>query len=195
MKLFVGGVGLAAALVTTISAPATAGTSEPETTTRAAVQTVGVAVDTLPEVGRSAVPVVCFRGHVEDIGWQGWDCDDDGSWAFAGTISQFRRLEALQVVAYGTGGGTCAQAHVQDYGWRPQVCVADGVVAQVGTTGEFRRIEAIGFGSSSLGSCAEAHVQDYAWMGYKCTGAGQVNVVGTTGEFRRMEAVTGTILQ
>ena len=194
VKLAIGGAGLVAALLGAVAAPASAEASGPETTTNATAPTDGVTVDTLPEMSLSAVPVVCFRGHVQNVGWQGWNCDDDGDWAAAGTTGQGLRLEALQVVAYNTGGNTCVQAHVQDQGWRTQVCVADSRVAQVGTTGESRRIEALGFGSSSRSSCARAHVQNNGWMPSKCSAAGLVSVVGTTGQGLRMEAVTGTIL-
>ncbi|GLY48369.1 hypothetical protein Lesp01_20250 [Lentzea sp. NBRC 102530] len=145
------------------------------------------------DLGLSAAPVVCFRGHVQDLGWMGWDCSDDGSWAFAGTTGQFRRLEAVEFFGNNTGGHTCMQAHVQDVAWQATLCMGDGRVGRVGTTGQFRRIEAIRFGSTVRTTCAEAHVADLGWMGYRCNGAGILTAVGTISQFRRMEALTGTI--
>lgn len=193
IKLAVGGIGLAAALLGAVVTPANAEGSGLKTTT-ASAPTAGVATDTLPDVGVSAVPILCFRGHVQDVGWQGWDCDNDGSWAFAGTTGQGRRLEALQVVAYNTGGFTCTQPHLQNVGWRTdQVCATDGVVAEVGTTGHGLRIEALAFGSTTRSICAEAHVQNKNWMGVSCSLVGSITVVGTEAQGLRMEAVRGSI--
>jgi uncharacterized protein YjdB len=176
VKAAVGTVGLVAALLGAVAAPANA--EEPG----------------LPDVGVSADPLLCFQGHVQDIGWQDWNCNNDGDWAGAGSVRQNLRLETLRVVAYNTGGRTCTQAHLQDTGWQREQCMLDGEVAQVGTIGESRRIEAIAFNNMVRSSCAEAHVQNYGWMGAKCVGARQPNVVGTRGEGLRLEAVTGTIL-
>lgn len=166
VRLAIGTAGVVAALLGAVSAPANAEASGPE---------------------------LCFRGHVQDVGWQNWDCDTDGSRAFAGTVGQTRRLEALQVIARNTTGVTCVRAHVQDLGWGDQLCVADSFIAQVGTTGEKKQIEALSFGNSARTLCANAHVQDVGWTGNTCAQPGKDIVVGTTGRGLRLEAVDGTV--
>jgi hypothetical protein len=196
LKVTIGAAGLIAALLPAVAAPANAADEPwdaPVSIGNVTPETVGV-VETPPELGLNSGPVVCFRGHVQDLGWLNWDCNDDGNWAYAGTTGQFRRLEAVDFFARDTGGLTCMQAHVQDYAWMRPQCVGDNVVGRVGTISEFRRIEAMRFGSTSRSSCAEAHVADLGWMGYRCNEAGILTAVGTISAFRRMEMLTGTIL-
>ncbi|MEV6716365.1 hypothetical protein AB0M48_30510 [Lentzea sp. NPDC051208] len=166
LKLVLGGFGLAAALLGALATPAVA--AEPP-------------------------PVICFSGHVQDVGWQPWNCDNDGDPAFAGSTGQDRRLEALRVITYNTGGLTCVRAHVQDQGWSNQTCLPDGLEATVGTTGLNRRIEAVSLSHNTRGLCLEAHVQNVGWAGRACKSAGEENVVGTTGQGLRLEAVTGLV--
>jgi uncharacterized protein YjdB len=78
---------------------------------------------------------VCYRAHVQDIGWQGWSCDGE----IAGTTGQSLRLEALDIVRK-DGRTICANAHVQDIGWQGARC---GTSVSVGTTGRSLRMEAI----------------------------------------------------
>ncbi|MGW6935263.1 hypothetical protein ACWGE0_34745 [Lentzea sp. NPDC054927] len=172
MKLVMGGAGLVASLFGAVAAPASAETPGSET---------------------APPPVICFSGHVQDVGWQPWNCDNDGDWAFAGSTGLNYRLEALRVISYNTDGLTCARVHVQDVGWGNQVCLPDGLALEVGTTGQGRRIEALSLSSSTRSLCAEAHVQDVGWTGKSCKPAGELNTLGTTGQGLRLEAVTGTI--
>ena len=193
------GAGLAAVLFGALTAPASAAPSQPDTNLSGAVVTPGKAVTDLPaRIGLNAEGTsVCFRGHVQDIGWQNWDCDTepDGA-ADAGTTGRGLRLEAIQIVAHETGGLTCAQAHVQDIGWQgEQQCVEDGSVLEVGTTGKSLRIEALFFGSTVVPTCDEAHVQDQGWMGQNCQPAGYGSIVGTTGKGLRLEAIRATVKQ
>ncbi|MFI6098465.1 hypothetical protein ACIA8G_23165 [Lentzea sp. NPDC051213] len=196
MKLTIGAAGLIAALLSAVAAPATAADEPWDTPVSigdVVPETVGVG-DAPPNLGSGADPVACFRGHVQDLGWQGWDCSDDGSWAFAGTTGQSRRLEAVEFFGRNTGAHTCMQAHVQNDGWQTTLCLGDGLVGRVGTIGQAKRIEAIRFGNTGRSSCAEAHVAGLGWMGYRCNDAGILTAVGTIGGSRQLEAVTGTIL-
>ena len=77
-------------------------------------------------------PVATVRGHVQNIGWQGWT--DMG---VVGTTGQSLRLEAIQV--RGRFAPVWCQAHVQNLGWLPPV--RDGEVC--GTTGRALRLEAV----------------------------------------------------
>jgi uncharacterized protein YjdB len=120
---------------------------------------------------------VCYRAHVQDIGWQGWKCNGE----IAGTTGQSLRLEALDI-ARKDGQTICANAHVQDIGWQGSRC---GTSVSVGTTGQSLRMEALALSVDDT-VCANAHVQDIGWQGWYC---GNSVVVGTTGQSLRMEAI------
>ena len=147
-----------------------------------------------PIFSAAAGPKVCFAGYVQDYGWQAADCNDDGDWAEAGTVGQSRRLEAILIVAYNTGGRTCAQAHSKDIGWGAFVCEDDARQFAVGTTEQSRQMEAFKFGSTAQTSCNEAHVQNTGWQGYACVIAGQYRTAGTVGQSLRLEAARATFL-
>ncbi|MFD4641267.1 hypothetical protein ACFWN2_28425 [Lentzea sp. NPDC058436] len=186
-----------AALLGAGATTASAEVSGPATTVDEAVRQAGISdgvvADLPPEVAESATPSVCFSGHVQDVGWQPWMCDDDSNWAFAGTTGNGLRLEALRVAPSATGGVTCVQAHVQNQGWNPPKCVNDGRTAEIGTVGLGLRMEAMTFSSSTRTTCAEAHMQNYGWLGNVCEPAGKVTVVGIASLGLRMEAVEGKI--
>lgn len=202
MRTVLSGVGLAAVLFGALTAPASAAPSQPNADLSGAVASPGKAVTDLPaQLSLNAEgPTLCFRGHVQDIGWQAWDCDDqpDGA-ADAGTTGRSLRVEAIQIIARNTAGLTCAQAHVQDIGWQGgegnEQCVEDGSVLEIGTVGRSLRIEAILVGSTVLRTCAEAHVESLGWLGQNCQEAGFGPIVGTQGQSLRMEAVRATIRQ
>jgi uncharacterized protein YjdB len=120
---------------------------------------------------------VCYRAHVQNIGWQGWACNGE----IAGTTGQSLRLEALDI-ARQDGGTICADAHVQDIGWQGWRC---GTSVSVGTTGQSLRMEALTLSVDDT-VCANAHVQDIGWQGWYC---GNSVTVGTTGKSLRMEAI------
>ncbi|MDX8144262.1 hypothetical protein SK854_19250 [Lentzea sp. BCCO 10_0061] len=196
MKLTLGTACLVATLFSAVAAPASA--ADEPWDAPVSIGEVGPepadAVHAPTNLGLGADPVACFRGHVQDIGWQSWDCSNDGSWAMAGTTGQSRRLEAVEFFGLNTGGKTCMQAHVQDIAWQATLCMGDGLIGRVGTVGQARRIEAIRFGSTVLSSCAEAHVAGLGWMGYRCNGPNVLTAVGTINGSRQMEALTGTFL-
>lgn len=204
MRTVISGAGLAAVLFGALAAPASAAPSQPDSNpSRAinasgAVATPGKAVTDLPSRAslNAAEPYWCFRGHVQNIGWQEWDCDNgpDGA-ADAGTTGRDLRLEALQIIATGTTGLTCADAHVQNIGWQGQQCVEDGSVLEVGTIGQSLRVEAVFVGNTVLGTCAEGHVQFVGWQGQNCQEPGFGPVVGTVGKGLRLEAIRATLQQ
>lgn len=78
------------------------------------------------------------RGHVQDLGWQGWQANDSTE---VGTTGKGKRLEAVQVRSTIPGVHIECQAHVQGRGWLPRV--RDGQVC--GTTGKGLRLEAVRF--------------------------------------------------
>jgi hypothetical protein len=131
---------------------------------------------------------ICLNAHLQGIGWQGWRCQPTGRVDSVGTTGQSRRMEALAVVTFGTGG-VCAIAHVQNIGWQGWACGGDAQVIAVGTTGLSLRMEALGIGTFGSGLCARAHVAFLGWLGWTCVPPGWAGFVGTTGQSRRMEAL------
>ncbi|MBV9314291.1 MAG: hypothetical protein JO100_11280 [Pseudonocardia sp.] len=127
-------------------------------------------------------PRVCYRAHVENIGWQGWTCDG----SVAGTVGQSLRLEALEIRT-DNSGGLCAQAHVESVGWETEQCKGDGQVIGVGTAGQALRMEALHLRSITARSvCASGHVQNVGWQGGQCA---RDLGVGTAGQALSLEAV------
>ncbi|RJQ75748.1 hypothetical protein D5S17_20310 [Pseudonocardiaceae bacterium YIM PH 21723] len=141
---------------------------------------------------RADKPRLCLRGHVQNLGWQSWGCDD-GRWAYAGTEGRGLRLEALQITMSNTGGTVCVQAHVQNLGWMEQQCGGDGKTITVGTTGQNLGLEAIAFGHMSQMSCGEGHVQNIGWQPRKCVDPEGAWMAGTTGRGLSLEAVRAGI--
>lgn len=124
-----------------------------------------------------------YRGHVQNIGWQGYV--ENG--AVSGTTGQSLRLEALNIeVLNSTKLGIKYATHVQDYGWQDPVM--DGALS--GTTGKSLRGEAVtieltGTDAGLYDIYYQVHVQDFGWLGWAKNGA----PAGTTGRSLRMEAV------
>lgn len=147
-----------------------------------------------PIFSAEAGPVVCFSGHLQDANWQSADCSDDGDWAWAGTEGEGRRLEAIRIVAYNTGGRTCAEAHGQNYGWQGLRCADDARELVIGTTGQSLQMEAFKFGHSTRITCNKAHIQNHGWQRHGCVGPDETRTAGTTGLSLRLEAATATIL-
>ncbi|WP_439662314.1 hypothetical protein ACSHWB_13160 [Lentzea sp. HUAS TT2] len=203
MRTIVSGAGIAAVLFGALVAPAGAAPSKPDSNqsraVKGAVVTPGKAVTDLPAQAKglnAEDPYFCFRGHVQNVGWQEWDCDNGpDAAADAGTTGRDLRLEAIQIIATGTGGLTCADAHVQNIGWQGERCVQDGLVLEVGTSGQSLRVEALFVGSTVLPTCAEGHVQFVGWQGPNCQPVGFGPIVGTEGQGLRLEAVRATIRQ
>jgi uncharacterized protein YjdB len=122
-------------------------------------------------------PLICYKAHVQDIGWQAVVCDGET----AGTTGLALRMEAIAIKA--PGRSICYQAHVEGIGWQEPVC--DG--AEAGTVGQALRIEALKVWIQSGSGHVEyfGHVQDIGWTGPAWDGA----VIGTTGQGLRLEAV------
>ena len=117
----------------------------------------------------SATPSVRYRGHVQDVGWQGFVQNG----ATAGTSGQSRRIEALEIslANQSVSGGISYRSHVQDIGW--QGFVQNG--AMTGTSGRGARLEAIEI--NLTGEMANAydiyyrtHVQELGWLDWAKNG-------------------------
>ena len=121
-----------------------------------------------------------MRGHVENIGWQGWV----GNGGMCGTTGRGLRVEGLQAkVSSSISGGVQMRGHVQNIGWQDW---ADSC----GTTGRSLRVEALqmkftGDLSNVYDIYYRVHAQNYGWMGWAKNG----EYAGTSGMSMRLEAV------
>lgn len=133
----------------------------------------------------NAEPVLTYRAHVQDIGWQGYVATGN----IAGTTAQRKNVEAIQVSldpGKETGSDIAIEAHVQDFGWLDPV--ASTQVA--GTTGQSKRLEAVKL--SLTGSMRDSydlyyrvHVSDVGWMDWAKNG----EPAGTQGYGHGIEAI------
>jgi len=170
---------------------------------------VAVVVAVLASLLSAAVPAtaqpsptptrLCLNAHVADIGWQGWVCGDDGAQVQVGTTGQGRRIEAVALTTWGTGG-VCAQAlpalalpAPQLPVWWPQVCVGEGEMAVVGTTGRSLPIQAIRVGTGTRAVCLNGHVGGDGWLGISCAGPGSTAQSGKLYPWRQMESLIAWI--
>lgn len=104
MRTVFSGAGLAAVLFGALAAPASAAPSQPDSNlSRAvnasgAVATPGKAVTDLPSPAslNADEPSLCIRGHVQNIGWQGQNCQPAGRGPVVGTVDLSLRLEAIR---------------------------------------------------------------------------------------------------
>lgn len=123
-----------------------------------------------------------YRGHVRNIGWQGWTSDT------AGTVGRGLPLEALQFEVEGgnLSGEVQASAHVENIGW--QDYVGNGQVA--GTTGRALHVEAIrlrltGQLAQQYDIYYRVHAANIGWLGWAKNGA----KAGTQGYGYAAEAI------
>lgn len=132
----------------------------------------------------NAEPVITYRAHVQDIGWQS-DVNEGNT---AGTTGQSKHVEALTVTLDPgkESGGLSVEAHVQDYGWREAV----GGGQTAGTTGKSKQMEAVRI--KLTGSIADnydiyyrVHAANVGWMAWAKNGES----AGTQGYGYAIEAV------
>ena len=127
-------------------------------------------------------PIVTYRTHVQDIGWQDYVRNGEVS----GTTGQSKRLEAINIMLINVAGGIEYKTHVQDIGW--QDWVADGAIS--GTSGQSKRLEAIQI--RLTGTAADlydvyycVHAQNNGWLDWAKNG----EPAGTAGYGYRLEAI------
>lgn len=137
-----------------------------------------------PTVGGAGSPVVRYRTHVQDYGWQNW------RWGgvMSGTSGQSKRLEGIELLLANKqyGGGIEYRTHVQDIGW--QGWRRDGVMS--GTSGQSKRLEAIeirltGEMAAHYDVYYRVHAQNFGWMGWAKNGES----AGTAGYAYRLEGI------
>ncbi|MET0933618.1 MAG: CotH kinase family protein [Mycetocola sp.] len=137
---------------------------------------------------QAPTPVLRYRAHVQDIGWQ----DKVNFGQVAGTLLQSKRTESLSLE---TPGSTAIQsieanAHVQDIGW-----MGWRNASNIGTTGRSLRVEGIqlrltGALASDYDISYRTHVQDIGWQSWVTNGA----TAGTSGQAKRIEAIQVRLL-
>ncbi len=132
---------------------------------------------------------VCYRTHVQSLGWQEWVYDG----ALSGTNGQSKRLEAINIKLPDAlySGGIRYRTHVQSYGW--QSWEYDGALS--GTSGESKRLEAIrielyGEMADKYDVWYRVHAQTYGWLGWTSNGGD----AGTAGLSKRLEAIQVQVL-
>ncbi|KAK8805818.1 hypothetical protein WA158_002474 [Blastocystis sp. Blastoise] len=129
-----------------------------------------------PDVRR---PVLCYEGHVENVGWQGPVFEGK----IAGCPGKNLKLEALRLWYQGPGS-IITEVHVENLGWLPGVSTG----ALAGTTGRNFRIEAL---KCQIVNCPGVHieyqgfVQKKGWTQWVKDG----EVCGTSGEALRLEGI------
>lgn len=162
-------------------------------------------VEPQPSPEETIIPVVYYRAHVQNIGWQRYDGNE---WQTAntgddvGTHGQSLRMEAIEI-AVPEGYEIAGIAHVQNLGdihvkkdRSVSLTGADGKeipydVYFLGTTGKGLRVEAMqinmmkGGESIDFDLSYETHVQNIGWMGFVPCG----DFAGTKGQGLRMEAL------
>ena len=162
-------------------------------------------VEPQPSPEKTIIPVIYYRAHVQNIGWQRyagneWQTANTGD--DVGTHGQSLRMEAIEIAVpedYEIAG----IAHVQNLGdfhvkkdRSVSLTGADGKeipydVYFLGTTGKGLRVEAMqinmmkGGESIDFDLSYETHVQNIGWMGFVPCGG----FAGTKGQGLRMEAL------
>lgn len=126
-------------------------------------------------------PVISYRAHVQDIGWQGYTN------GIAGTEGRSLRMEAINVRLENCKDVSLSMdVHVQDIGWINGLTETD----LIGTTNQSKRMEAIKITAKGLAEQGyklqyRVHVQDIGWTSWIDEG----EVAGTTGRSLRVEAI------
>lgn len=135
-------------------------------------------------IAGAEAPVVKYRTHVQDYGWQGYQYNG----AVSGTTGEAKRLEGINICLNNKpySGGICYQTHVQDYGW--QDWRYDGAMS--GTSGESKRLEGIrimltGEMANHYDIYYRVHAQDYGWLDWAKNGQS----AGTAGLSKRLEGI------
>lgn len=131
-----------------------------------------------------AAPIIEYRTHVQNVGWQSLVADG----AVSGTEGKSLRLEAIEVstITQNYNLGVKYKTHVQNIGW--QNFVADGALS--GTEGKSLRLEAIaieltGTDADLFDVYYQVHAQNVGWMGWASNG----QQAGTAGFGYRLEGI------
>lgn len=133
---------------------------------------------------KEANPVVSYRSHVQNIGWQDYAADGK----LSGTEGKSLRLEGIQIKVDGDGleGNIEYSTHIQNIGWQPYV--SNDAVS--GTEGKSLRLEGIKI--RLTGELAQkydieyrTHVQHEGWQKW----VKNDTISGTEGKSLRLEAI------
>lgn len=134
------------------------------------------------ENSANSIPMLLYRTHVENIGWQNYVSSEQT----AGTSGQSLRLEGINIKLDNKESNLSVkyQVHVQNIGW--QDWKKDDEMA--GTSGQSLRLEGIKIildDSSNYSIMYRVHVQNIGWQEWKKDG----EMAGTEGRSLRLEAI------
>ena len=140
------------------------------------------------EENTNLIPIVSYRTHVQDVGWQNYVQNGE----VAGTSGQSKRLEGINIKLLNNDSNINInyQVHVQDIGW--QDWKTDGEMA--GTSGQSLRLEAIKICLENTNEYSiryRVHVQNIGWQDWKTDG----EMAGTSGQSLRLEAIQVEIIK
>ncbi|MCR5742404.1 MAG: hypothetical protein K6F92_01555 [Lachnospiraceae bacterium] len=129
-------------------------------------------------------PVISYRTHVQNDGWQTWRTNG----AMSGTSGRALRLEGINIDISNTNydGDIVYRTHVQNIGWQDWKKNGD----MSGTSGKAYRLEGIQiYLTGSLGEHYDVyyrvHAQNYGWLNWAKNGA----PAGTAGYALRLEGI------
>lgn len=148
-----------------------------------------IQVKIVPISQTPTVPVISYRTHIQNIGWQDWRSNG----AVSGTTGRGLRVEALEIkLGDNTVGTVCYKGHVQNIGW--QNPVADGDTA--GTIGRSLRLEALeividGEIAKEYDVYYRTHCQNFGWMAWAKNG----KTSGTIEDSLRVEAIQVVLIR
>ncbi len=127
---------------------------------------------------------VCYQTHIQNIGWQGEQCDG----VFSGTVGKALRLEAINISLKKQrySGFVEYMSYVEKRGWenvwrRNKVSGTTGLGLQL----EAIKIRLVGEIAKFYDIYYRVHVQNFGWMGWTKNGG----YSGTLGYLYRIEAI------
>lgn len=131
-------------------------------------------------------PLVEYRTHVQNVGWQGFT--NDGG--MSGTSGRSLRLEGINIrlgAQSGLSGHVRYRTHIQNIGWEKKWRI-DGAMS--GTSGKALRLEGIqieltGDVANKYDIYYRVHAQNFGWMGWAKNG----QQAGTAGYAYRLEGI------
>lgn len=136
-------------------------------------------------LAEGSAPVVNYRTHVQNVGWQDWKSDEEMS----GTSGKGLRLEGIELILSGDlppGAQIEYRTHVENKGWE-SAWSKDGETS--GSHGQGLRLEGIQIRLVNMRGYSvkyRTHVQNIGW---ETTWASNGSTSGTQGKGLRLEGI------
>lgn len=142
----------------------------------------------------NSAPIVSYRTHVQNIGWQ----DYVSNGAMSGTSGDGLRLEGIEIKLDDSGYdlGVTYQTHIQNIGWEEDAgsgWKSNGKMS--GTTGMSYRLEGIqikltGGDAEAFDLYYQVHAENFGWLDWAKNGES----AGTQGFSYRLEGIHIVVL-